>query len=54
MIGAGSKDSSNRFSGVLMGDWTGNVNKNDGSTLSLANKIGLYGFHEGETSFGFT
>lgn len=54
MIGAGSKDSSNRFSGVILGDWSGNVNKNDGGNLSLANNIGLYGFNEGETSFGFT
>lgn len=54
MIGAGSKDSENRFSGVILGNWTGNVNQNDGGTLSLADNIGLYGFHEGETSFGFT
>ena len=54
MIGAGSKDQYNRFSGVILGNWTGNVNQNDGGTFSLANNIGLYGFHEGETSFGFT
>lgn len=54
MIGAGSKDSENRFSGVILGNWTGNVNQNDGGTFSLADNIGLYGFHEGETSFGFT
>lgn len=54
MIGAGRKDSSNRFSGVIMGDWSGNVNKNDGSNVSLASNVGLYGFNEGETSFGFT
>lgn len=54
MIGAGSKDSSNKFSGVILGDWSGNVNKNDGGNLSLASNIGLYGFNQGETSFGFT
>ena len=54
MIGAGSKDQYNRFSGVILGNWTGNVNQNDGGTFSLADNIGLYGFHEGETSFGFT
>lgn len=54
MIGAGSKDQYNRFSGVILGNWTGNVNQNDGETFSLADNIGLYGFHEGETSFGFT
>ena len=54
MIGAGSKDQYNRFSGIILGNWTGNVNQNDGGTFSLADNIGLYGFHEGETSFGFT
>lgn len=54
MIGAGRKDSDNTFTGVVMGDWTGNVNANDGTNISLANKPGLYGFHKGETSFGFT
>ena len=54
MIGAGSKDQYNRFSGVILGNWAGNVNQNDGGTFSLADNIGLYGFHEGETSFGFT
>ena len=54
MIGAGRKDRQNRFSGVIMGDWSGNVNTNDGGNVSLANNIGLYGFNNGETSFGFT
>jgi hypothetical protein len=52
MIGAGRKNANNTFSGVIMGDWTGNVNKND-STDSMAYQTGIYGFHEGETSFGF-
>jgi hypothetical protein len=48
MMGAGKKDSSNRFSGVLMGD-VGTKSENDG----LIGKIGLYGYHEGAQSFGF-
>lgn len=52
MIGAGSKNNENQFSGVLLGDWTGNVNQND-SSASIAKRTGLYGFHEGATSFGF-
>lgn len=45
MIGAGKKDSENRFHGILMGDIrkTGSSNSN----------IGLYGYHEGNLSFGF-
>ena len=54
MIGAGRKNQDNTFSGVVMGDWTGNVNTNDEGTISLRDKPGLYGFHKGETSFGFT
>ena len=45
-IGAGSKDSENRFSGVLMGDWG-----RDDTEASLG-KTGLYGFHQGAQSFG--
>lgn len=44
-IGAGSKDSENRFSGVLMGDWG-----RDDTEASLG-KTGLYGFHQGAQSF---
>ena len=46
MIGAGKKDSQNRFNGVLMG----NVEETAGYGVK---EIGLYGFHEGEQSFGF-
>ena len=46
MVGAGKKDSNNTFSGVLMGDVT--EASDDGM-----GKIGLYGFHHGEQSFGF-
>lgn len=44
MMGAGYKDSGNRFNGVLMGD------------LSRAgyDKVGLYGYHQGVVSFGFS
>lgn len=39
MIGAGKKDSENLFSGVLMGE--------------VNNRIGLYGYSQGLSSFGF-
>lgn len=54
MIGAGRKNKDNTFSGVMLGDWTGSVDANDGGKLSLKEHIGLYGIHKGETSFGFT
>ena len=45
MISAGAKDSDNRFSGVLMGNWEDNADASlDG--------IGLYGFNKGRQSFG--
>lgn len=47
MIGAGKKDSNNKFTGVLLGDWKEN---SDGSMP----KIGLYGFQNGAQSFSFT
>lgn len=43
MIGAGKKDSFNRFNGVLMGDISAANNQHD---------IGLYGYHEGVQSYG--
>lgn len=45
MMGAGKKDSQNRFHGVLMGD----VSKAD----NRQSDIGLFGYHEGQQSFGF-
>jgi hypothetical protein len=39
MLGAGSKDSENRFNGVLMGDVRTTI---DNETLD---SVGLYGFH---------
>ncbi len=45
MIGAGTKDAYNRFTGVLMGDFT---DKSDGSIGT-----GITGFRNGSQSFGF-
>ena len=47
MIGAGRKDTQNRFNGVLMGDVRTSVD--DGSEVNT----GLYGYNEGDLSFGF-
>ena len=49
MIGAGSKDSNNRFSGVVMGD----LEKLDTNGGILNSEHGLLGFHAGVQSFGF-
>lgn len=46
MMGAGYKDTSNKFYGVLMGD----VSKAGSDSL---NTVGLYGFNEGEQSFAW-
>lgn len=46
MIAAGSKDSNNKFTGVMMGDWHA---KGDES-LDIP---GLYGFNKGAQTFGF-
>ena len=48
MVGAGYKDGQNRFNGVLMGDVQTSVDDNT-SEIST----GLYGYHEGDLSFGF-
>ena len=45
MIGAGTKDAYNRFTGILMGDFT---DKSDGSI-----RTGITGFRNGSQSFGF-
>ncbi len=54
MIGAGKKDSQNRFNGVLMGDLSPAFNTDEGVTLlkDYYSGIGLYGFNEGQKSFG--
>lgn len=62
MIGAGKKDSQNRFEGILMGDVTlagvneGNLSAEEGSTAKELSKYyngtGLYGYNQGVKSFG--
>jgi hypothetical protein len=46
MVSAGSKDSENRFTGVLMGDWVDYGDK----SLDI---VGMYGFNAGVQMFGF-
>lgn len=46
MISAGAKDTNNRFTGVMMGDWASKAD----SSLDVA---GLYGVKYGEQVFGF-
>lgn len=46
MMSAGTKDSQNKFTGVIMGDW---AEKGDSSL----DTPGLYGFTKGEQTFGF-
>jgi hypothetical protein len=48
MIGAGRKNSNNKFEGILMGDIQGT----SGGDIA-ANTIGLYGYNDGAQSFGF-
>lgn len=43
MVGAGTKDSFNRFNGVLMGDI---------SAAGGSRKVGLFGYHQGVQSYG--
>ena len=46
MVSAGSKDSENRFTGVIMGDWADYGN----NSIDI---VGLYGFNAGVEMFGF-
>ena len=46
MLAVGTKDRNNKFTGIMMGDWTGH---NDGSM----DVPGLYGYQQGAQSFGF-
>jgi hypothetical protein len=46
MIGAGKKNSENKFSGVLIGDLKGGTGLN-----STEKMTGVYGFHEGIMSY---
>lgn len=50
MIGAGSKNNNNQFTGVLMGDWWGKVNANDSTLTSYT---GLFGFQNGVMTYAF-
>lgn len=43
-VGAGAKDDENRFNGVIMGDLSG---------IDKTPVFGLYGYNEGQQSFGF-
>lgn len=54
MMGAGKKDSQNRFNGVLMGDLSPAFNTDEGISKlkDFYSGIGLYGFNEGQKSFG--
>lgn len=49
MVGAGIKDKNNTFTGVLMGD----VGAGAGFDERNHSGIGIYGFHQGDQSFGF-
>ena len=52
MMGAGYKDNQNRFFGVLMGDM-GPVGEDENTGNPYYTGTGIYGFNEGEKSFGF-
>lgn len=49
-IAAGSKNKSNEFSGVMMGDWSDSATS---ESKDITKTTGLYGFHEGAMSFAF-
>lgn len=51
MLGAGFKDSANRFNGVLMGDVSDQSHR--GTAADRYAGTGLFGYHEGAQSFGF-
>lgn len=50
MIGAGSKNINNQFTGVLMGDWGNKANVDD---PTLINYTGLFGFQNGVMTYAF-
>ena len=52
MMGAGYKDSNNRFNGVILGDIAA-TGQDDESDNIYYTGTGLYGYNEGEKSFGF-
>lgn len=45
---AGRKESNNTFTGVMMGDWG-----TENAEQSIINNTGIFGFNQGEQSFGF-
>ena len=45
---AGKKDEDNKFSGVMIGDFSRDV-----ASPELSAQTGIYGFHKGETSYAF-
>lgn len=45
---AGKKDENNKFSGVMIGDFSRDV-----ASPELSAQTGIYGFHKGETSYAF-
>ena len=49
MVGAGHKNADNSFNGVLMGD----VEQKDELTATVSTTTGLFGYDNGEQSFGF-
>lgn len=49
MVGAGKKDVNNTFTGVLMGDIVAGAGFDERNHKG----IGIYGFHQGDQSFGF-
>ena len=46
---AGTKNNNNQFNGVIIGDWGNEI----GADSEVITKTGLYGFHNGNASFGF-
>lgn len=50
-IAAGKKNSDNTFTGVIMGDWSGNDTSS--AEGAITKNTGIYGFKEGVASFGF-
>lgn len=52
-IAAGSKNSDNQFSGVMIGDWSGTKKESDGTEESVSGQTGVYGLHQGSISYAF-
>lgn len=49
-LSAGSKDANNRFTGVMIGDWS---NGKLDTEESISDRTGVYGMHEGALSYAF-